>query len=213
MADGIPKKTQDLSTVCSTKQMSHTVHAKRLEFVMALRNAMPELQVFGRGINPISEKSEAMDAYRYHIAIENHIEPGHWTEKLSDCFLAGCLPLYFGDPDYAAAFPEESVIPIDIYDFDGAMQTIRHVIETDQYTKRLPAIKAARQRVLTEYNLLKVVADIVKARHAQTGQMGAVIHGRHIIRRKHPIKAAQDAAFRLKAARLPSASPRQLSAI
>jgi len=51
--------------------MAHTVHAKRYEFVMALRDRMPELSVYGRGINPIDEKSEAMDDYRYHLAIEN----------------------------------------------------------------------------------------------------------------------------------------------
>ena len=45
-----PLKTSDLSTVCSTKQMSHTVHAARLNFVMALRKRLPELNVFGREV-------------------------------------------------------------------------------------------------------------------------------------------------------------------
>jgi len=109
------KKTADLSTVCSTKQMSHTVHAARLDFVMKLQERISALDVYGRGIRPISDKAEAMEDYRYHIAIENHIEPGHWTEKLADCFLAGCLPFYFGDPEYQKVFPKDAVIPIDIF--------------------------------------------------------------------------------------------------
>ena len=209
---GIPHKIKDLSTVCSTKKMAHTVHAARLDFVMTLKGRLPELNVFGRGIQPIDEKSEAMDDYRYHIAIENHVESGHWTEKLADCFLAGCLPFYFGDPEYAKAFPKDSVIPIDIYDIDAAETIIRDAITTDQYSKRLPAIKVARQRVLEDYNVLNWVANFVTSKglsepnsQRKTGE----VCGRHAYRRRHPLKALYDAYFRTKMRRHPLASPLQ----
>ncbi|WP_409434029.1 glycosyltransferase family 10 domain-containing protein [Litorimonas sp. RW-G-Af-16] len=210
MEEAAPTKNNYLSTVCSTKQMSHTVHAKRLEFVLALRDRLPEMDVFGRGIQPIDEKSEAMDTYRYHIAIENHVEAGHWTEKLADCFLAGCLPFYFGDPNYASAFPAESVIPIDIFDLDKAEAVIRDAIATHQYEKRLPFIMEARRRVLHDYNILSVVADIATAKNKQAPIIaGAEICGRHIFRRKHPFQAVQDALFRARIARHPATSPLQ----
>lgn len=206
----LPKKTKIISTVCSTKQMSHTVHARRLEFVTALREKMPELDVYGRGIHPINEKSEAMDAYRYHIAIENHQEPGHWTEKLADCFLAGCLPFYFGDPEYANAFPKNSAIPIDIYDLEAAIQIMRQAIDNNEYEKRLPAIIKAQEMVLTQYNILSAVANIATNKHTSKQGSQSMIFGRHAFRRRYPIKAVNDALFRTVKSRSPYASPRQV---
>jgi len=203
-------KTKVISTICSTKQMSHTVHAKRYEFVMALKQRMTDLDVFGRGINPVDEKSQAMDDYRYHIAIENHIEPGHWTEKLADSFLAFCLPFYFGDPDYAKAFPKDSVIPINIYNLDEAETIIRNSIAQNAYEKRLPAIIEARRRVLTQHNIMIEIANIVKSRDVFTpSNTQEFIYGRHIFRKKFPVKALSDAFFRIKMRKHPKASPLQ----
>lgn len=212
----IPIKNKDLSTVCSTKKMAHTIHAARLDFVMALGKKLPELNIYGRGINPIDEKSEAMDNYRYHIAIENHIEPGHWTEKLADCFLAGCLPFYFGDPDYAKYFPKDSVIPIDIFDLDGAIQIIREAIANDEYSKRKDLILEARHSVLENHNILAWVVNFVSSNprdshHDRIGanQIEGDILGRHIFRKKHPLKAAKDAIFRTRMKRHSAANPFQ----
>lgn len=211
VANGMPTKTKDLSTVCSTKRMAHTIHAARLDFVMALRERMPEMDVYGRGINPIDEKSEAMDDYRYHIAIENHFESGHWTEKLSDCFLAGCLPFYFGDPDYAKAFPEDAVIPIDILDLGGAEAIIRKAIAENAYEARLPALTEARRRVLESHNVLGWVADFVTKQppSLNSSDESAAIYGRHAFRRHHPVKALSDMLFRTRMHRHPLASPLQ----
>lgn len=205
LAEGSPKKSKSVSTVCSTKQMSHTVHALRLNLVMNLRERMPELDVFGRGINPIDEKSEAMDDYRYHIAIENHQEPGHWTEKLSDCFLAGCLPLYFGDPEYMKAFPKGSVVPIPISDFACAERAIRHAIDTNQYEKRIAAIEEARHRVLTDYNLMGWIARFVQSNPQTPIRGSGEIYGRHAFRSNHRLKAISDALFRYRMRKHPSA--------
>jgi len=193
------QKKHDISTVCSNKRMQHTMHAQRYDCIMELKKRMgDELSLFGRGINPISNKSEAMDDYRYHIAIENHIEPHHWTEKISDCFLAFCLPFYYGPPNINQYFPEEAIIPIDIFDIDGTEAIIKSTIASDQYTKRLPAIKAARKRVLTDYNLMNIVANIIADKHQTNGTLGQEIKGRHVFRKSHLIKASLDAIHRIR---------------
>lgn len=194
------KKTQDLSTVCSNKRMQHTLHAQRYDCIMELKKRLgEELSLFGRGINPISNKAEAMDKFRYHIAIENHIEPDHWTEKITDCFLAFCLPFYYGPPNISDYFPTDALIPIDIFDIDGTEAIIRKSIADGEYEKRLSAIKKARQKVLDEYNLVNVIANIVESHHqTKASQTSKVIHGRHIFRKKHPIKASMDAMHRLR---------------
>lgn len=206
----VPKKSKDISTVCSTKQMLHTVHAARLDFVMELRKRLPELDVYGRGIQPISDKAEAMRDYRYHIAIENHIEPGHWTEKLVDCFLAGCLPFYFGDPDYAKAFPEQSVIPIDIFDIEGAVQIIRDAIDGDAFNIRQKALQEARKIVLEKYNTLGWIARFARENYEpETSYKNEKIYSRHAFRRIHPVKALSDLLFRTRMRSHPSTRPLQ----
>lgn len=194
------KKTQDLSTVCSNKRMQHTLHAQRYDCIMELKRCLgDELSLFGRGINPISNKAEAMNEFRYHIAIENHIEADHWTEKIADCFLAYCLPFYYGPPNISDYFPADSIIPIDIFDIGGTEAIIRKSIANGEYEKRLPAIKKARQQVLDEYNLVNVIANIIETNHqTELPQTGKTIHGRHIFRKKYPVKASIDALHRLR---------------
>lgn len=105
-------KTKMLSTICSAKQHTHTMHKKRYDLTRYLADRLPELDWFGHGIREIENKTVAMDDYKYHICVENHLEPHHWTEKLSDAFVAMTLPFYAGDPLATECFPQESFIPI-----------------------------------------------------------------------------------------------------
>ncbi len=194
------KKKHDLSTVCSNKRMNHTLHAQRYDCIMELKKRFGEsLNLFGRGINPISNKAEAMDDFRYHIAIENHIEEDHWTEKIADCFLAHCLPFYYGPPNIGEYFPKNAIIPIDIFNIDETEAIIRKAIASNEYEKRLPAIKKARKKVLKDYNLVNVIATIVEKHHKKLPvHSGKFIDGRHLYRKNHPIKASLDAFHRLR---------------
>lgn len=205
----VPPKSKSLSAMSSTKAMAHTVHAKRLEFMMTIQERMPELDLFGRGIKPVDDKANAMADYRYHIAVENHIEPGHFTEKLTDCFVAGCLPFYFGDPNYAAVFPKDSVVPIDIFDLDGTVALIREMVADNAYEARQAALYEARQTTLETFNTLRAVAGKIEAIYRPDAARGGVIYGRHAFRRAHPIKALNDAIFVHRARRSPYASPLQ----
>ena len=154
-------KTEGLSMVCSAKAQKHTQHARRAEFAQALRERLPELVAFGRGIRPINDKADAMDAFRYHVVLENHIAPHHWTEKLSDAFLARCLPFYAGAPNTDDYFPAGSVVHIDMNDPDGAAAIIRQTMAEGLYEQRLALVEEARRRVLEEQHLFAVIARIV----------------------------------------------------
>lgn len=205
--DQAPEKTADLSAMSSTKAMAHTVHAQRLAFMLALKERMGnDLQLFGRGLRPVDDKAEAMAPYRYHVAVENHVEPGHFTEKLTDCFIAGCVPFYFGDPAYSSVFPSDSVIPIDIFDLEGAVQIMREAMASDQFRQRNAALKDARQITLERFNTLRAVATKVEALYDPEARHGGEILGRHAFRRSHPIKALSDAIFRSKARKHPQAA-------
>jgi hypothetical protein len=184
-------KTALISTVCSAKQQTHTLHKHRYQFTQRLKQALPELEIFGHGVRYIERKNEALDSFRYHVAIENHVCPHHWTEKLADSFLGMCLPFYHGAlnvPDY---FPSESYIPINIHNFDESLACIQQAIRDNEYERRLPAIREARRRVLERYSTFPQLARLIAERHeAQPGptvRPSGVIQSRHLWRRRHPL--------------------------
>ena len=182
------KKTRVISTVCSSKQQNHTLHRTRYYFTQKLRALIPELDVFGHGVRPITDKAEALDAYRYHIAIENHVFQHHWTEKISDAFLGLCLPFYHGCPNLADYFPEESFIKINIHCLDESAERIQQAIRDREYERRMPAIREARRRVIEDYGLFAVVSKIIEERHETNhteadGNKESIL-SRHLLRRQ-----------------------------
>ena len=196
MHDYIPDKTRQLSTVCGTKKNMTKIHIRRNRFIDGLKAELPELDIFGRGIRPMDDKAEAVDDYRYHLAVENYIGRHHWTEKLADAYLGLSFPLYSGCPNAADYFPEESFMPIDIFREEESIEIIRKFIRDDEYPSRLPALIEARRRVLEEYNLFAVISGIIKERH-QTGKAAkTVIRSRRAILIRSPLAAAGNLAFK-----------------
>lgn len=183
-----PVKDKIFSTVCSGKRMRHTLHMKRFEFTKRLKALMPEMDWFGHGVSPIKNKSQALDPYRYHLVVENWRCPNYWTEKLADAFLSYTLPFYYGAPNAADYFPQESFIPVDIHDFDGALETIRRAIADKEYEKRLPHIIEARRLVLEEHNFFSLLArEIKKLPSAEIlTPKKTIIYGRYALWKKSP---------------------------
>ena len=192
-------KTRDLGMVFSPKSMRHTLHRHRYDFMQLMMKRFPDMDVFGRGANPLDDKAEALTPYRYHIAVENFIGPHHWTEKLSDAFLGLTLPFYCGCPNAADYFPADSFIAIDIRDPEAAARTIARAIAENEYEKRLPAILEARRRVLQEYNFFPVIAREIQRLHTlQRAETGAAILSRHAVRHASPLSTMQDIYGKLR---------------
>jgi hypothetical protein len=182
-------KTPDISTVCSAKaDGANPLYRRRVEFTNALEAALPGLVRWGKGVRFIDDKADALDEFRYHVAIENDVCPHYFTEKLCDPFLGLCLPFYFGCPNAADYFPADSFIPIDIFDFEGALATIREAIASDQFQRRLPALREARRRVLEEHNLFALLAREIEARHHGDAApvSGAKIYSRRAMKQRSP---------------------------
>jgi len=194
-------KTRLVATVCSTKQQWHTLHRERVRFVRRLQAALPELDVFGHGWNYLPDKADALDPYRFHLAIENHVCPHHWTEKLADAFLGACVPFYHGCPNYADYFPAESVIPINIHDFAGSLETIRRAIRDREDEKRRTAVLESRRRYLERYWLFAQVARLIQERHPADGVAAArpeILWGRRGLRSRSPRVALEDGWQKLR---------------
>lgn len=182
-------KSKALSTVCSQRTGRVTLHSARVDFTRRLQADLPALEVFGHGVKPMNDKAEALDAYRHHIAVENHVHDHHLTEKLPDAFLGYTLPFYHGAPNAGRYFPEESFIAIDINDYRRSLEIIASTLANDEYQDRLPFIVEARRRVLEEENLFAIVSREIAVRHdlpAKTAS-GQVIRNRPTMRLKNPL--------------------------
>ena len=159
-----PPKTKVISAVYSAKRMRHTEHFARSVLLDYLMEHVEGLDRFGKGVRPIARKSEALDAYRYHLAVENHVAPGHWSEKVADALLCECLPFYAGDPTLGEVLPKESFIPIPIDDPAEAARIVNRAIADGEYERRLPAIREAKRLLLTRYNFRDQVIELIEAR-------------------------------------------------
>jgi hypothetical protein len=162
-----PPKTKLLSVICSSKTVTPD-HRKRLEFVRFLQAQLGDsIDVFGRGIRSISDKSDAIWPYKYHIVLENDHCAHFMTEKISDAFLGWSYPIYFGGPEIYNRYPPASFSAIDIYQPEQALATIQALISSQHYEATIPHIAAARQAVLTKNNLMSMLADYWRDHLAQ----------------------------------------------
>ena len=137
-----------------------TARMKFREFLVA---ADFNIQLFGRGFQPIHDKFDGLFPSKYALAVENFSTDHYWTEKIVDCFLSWSLPFYWGAPNIAEYFPEGSLIHIDINKPDAALHTMRESIANNEWERRLPAISEARQRVLNELQFFPYVSKLIKA--------------------------------------------------
>jgi GR25 family glycosyltransferase involved in LPS biosynthesis len=74
------------------------------------------------------KKHEFLKNYRFCIAYENSSSPGYTTEKLLHAKAAGCIPIYWGDPEVVKDFDTRGFI--DVNSLEG-LDLIRAVNEVE----------------------------------------------------------------------------------
>lgn len=82
---------------------------------------------------PVKNKFEFLSRYKFNLAFENSMVDGYTTEKISDAFYAGSVPIYWGNRLVARDFNPEAFININDFDsIDEAVDYIRKVDEDDE---------------------------------------------------------------------------------
>lgn len=146
-------KSATISVVISTKRRL-AMHRQRLELVAALKEHLgSRLHVFGTEFAPIADKADAIAPHAYHLVLENNAIDHFWTEKTADAFLGWALPVISGCKNLGDYFPAGSFVPIDVTDIGGTADRIRVLLDSNEWEARLPAIRAARERLIAEYEL------------------------------------------------------------
>lgn len=90
----------------------------------------------------IESKREILQKYKFAICYENVKDiPGYITEKIFDCFFAGCVPVYWGAPNVTDHIPADSFI--DRRDFKNYEELYHYLknMPDNEYTGYLDSIK------------------------------------------------------------------------
>jgi hypothetical protein len=91
---------------------------------------------------PVARKHDVLRQYRFSICYENAVFPGYITEKLFDCWFAGCVPVYLGAPDILRFVPAGTFI--DKRNFSDYAEVFRYLknMPRSEYDGYLAAIES-----------------------------------------------------------------------
>jgi hypothetical protein len=90
---------------------------------------------------PVVSARETLKKYKFSICFENSSFPGWVTERIFDSFLAGCVPIYLGDPNILSRVPREAFI--DMRHFKSYDQLYAYIknMNSNEYLGYINAIK------------------------------------------------------------------------
>lgn len=132
-----------------------------------------KLDVYGRGINDFGDKWDVIAPYKYHIVIENSRTNNYFTEKITDVFLGMAFPIYYGCPNLASFFPDDSFAEINIHDFEHSVKIIENSIASDYFDRFHSSIEKSRQLSLEKYNMFNMMAEVLDSIPASSKQNNA----------------------------------------
>jgi len=92
---------------------------------------------------PVHDKGEVLCRARFAIAYENvQGSPGYITEKIFDCFVHGCVPVYLGTPGAADCIPADCYIDARAFSSESALIEHLAAIDEPRFTAYQTAIAA-----------------------------------------------------------------------
>lgn len=112
----------------------------------------------------VLDKLQFIKDYKFVLAIENSSTPGYSSEKITDPFIAGSVPIYRGDPNIADDFNEDSFINYHSYDTDEKF--IEDIIELnsneEKYNSMLKNSKIKNHDLFDEEKFMAFFQKVVK---------------------------------------------------
>jgi hypothetical protein len=101
-------KTKLVSMIASNKTMCEE-HLYRQKIIKDFSN---QCDHFGRGFNEIINKEDGLKDYCFSFALENATYSNMFTEKITDCFMTGTIPIYYGIKNIGDYFNPDGIITL-----------------------------------------------------------------------------------------------------
>jgi len=102
-------KTKLVSMIASNKVMCED-HSYRQKIIKKFSGLCDH---YGRGYNEILNKEDGLIDYCFSFAIENATYSNMFTEKITDCFMTGTIPIYYGMSNIGDFFNLNGIIILD----------------------------------------------------------------------------------------------------
>lgn len=151
-------KTKRISIIASRKK-SATGHRLRHRLIRWAARHAPDLEAMGGGYRHLAEKAEGHNPFYFSVVIENSREAGYFTEKLIDCFLCRCIPVYWGAPDVEHFFDRRGMVICSTT--DQIRQAVNSLTSRD-YERMKPYLLANRQKALNFLDLFERSAQRIQ---------------------------------------------------
>ena len=119
---GIHNKKKMLSMIASSKVFCNE-HRYRQEIIKKYKDNMDH---FGRGFRELESKEDGLKDYYFSIAMENGNYPLMYTEKISDCFAMGTIPIYWGSDRIGEIFDINGIIMLDDFRIEDLSVDLYH---------------------------------------------------------------------------------------
>jgi hypothetical protein len=167
---GPPPRKHGTMAACVSTNYLNPGHIRRIDFLRFLDRQDIDLDIYGAPENgfrrwrsqpPRRDKRLALLPYRYCFDAENNAAPNYYTEKIVDCLLAETLCFYWGCPNLDSFVDPRAFIRLDLDDFEADFERVRRAIEADEWSARLPYIRAEKQRILDEHQFFPTLARII----------------------------------------------------
>jgi hypothetical protein len=130
-------KTKLVSMIASNKVMCEE-HVFRQNVIKKYKGKCDH---FGRGFNEIADKKDGLKDYCFSFALENGTYPNMYSEKITDCFMTGTIPIYYGIDNIGDYFNTDGIIRLtDDFKVED--------LSFDLYHSKLDAIKDNFERGL-----------------------------------------------------------------
>lgn len=101
-------KNKLVSMIASNKTMC----AEHLYRQQMIQKFSGKCDHFGRGHRPIENKEDGLKDYCFSIVMENATYPNMFTEKITDCFMTGTIPIYYGISNIGDYFDTNGIITL-----------------------------------------------------------------------------------------------------
>lgn len=160
--DELPQKTRKISILSSSKKDTPG-HRRRINFIDKLieSDLASHIDFFGYRGQKISDKQNALAQYEYSIIIENTPDDVYWSEKIMDALIMGSIPVYDGCHNMKKYIPRKSFIDISVDDYEKTERILNDIIINGNYDERKSALKQARWKMISEYNIFSIMMDAI----------------------------------------------------
>jgi hypothetical protein len=161
----IPQKTKKMSCILSNKEMNEG-HRLRKEFTKKfLEKYHFDLYgsvSFSNAKLENNDKFQTLKDYKYCLGFDNQdFIKDFFGTPFTDSLLSWTVPIFWCGQELTKYFPEGSFIQFDLRKGDSEIERLIDIIENDDFEKRIPLLKEARENVLNKYNFWPTIKNVI----------------------------------------------------